>query len=275
MIRIQRGTPAIISRVFYEDGVAVNPGTVTVTITASDGTLIAENAATTGAGTAARTYSVSATDTAQLDEWAVTWDSTAKGSLTDPYEIVGGFLFATTDLAAMKNSSTGTLGAAFTAAQLVAARTLVECALEDACNVAFVPRFRREVHDGTGGTRLMLDRPKVSAIRRVIVNGAEAAATVSEMGTLAISGRRFTAGFQNVVVEFEHGYLYAPPRVSQAGMLLARRWLNEGPVDDRATGYSNELGTYQLVTPGMRGALFDLPEVNAVVKRYEMNALVA
>lgn len=275
MIRIQRSTTATLSKTFYEDGVAVNPGTVTLTITAADGTVIVEDAAVSGSGTAARTYAVSAAQTATLDSWTLSWESTLKGTLTDECEITGGFLFALTDLAAVKVGQSGTIGTTYTTAQMVAVRTLVEQALEDACAVAFVPRYRRETFSGNGSCSVMTDRPLVSNVRSASVDGAVTTVSSFTSAGVVTTTARLSVG-STVVVAYEHGWTSPPARASNAGLLLARRWLTDGPIDDRATALSIEgVGTYSMVTPGMRGVMFDLPEVNAVVQQYDMRALVA
>jgi hypothetical protein len=71
-----------------------------------------------------------------------------------------------------------------------------------------------------------------------------------------------------VIVGYEHGFDFPPARISRAAILLAKRWLVEGPIDDRATSLITEDGTFALTTPGLRGALFDLPEVNAAIEEY-------
>jgi hypothetical protein len=78
-----------------------------------------------------------------------------------------------------------------------------------------------------------------------------------------------------VTIGYEHGHPVTPERVKRAAIRLAKRWLVEGPVDDRATTFSNDDGTYSLVTPGRRGEFFDLPEVNAVVQQYGLTVGVA
>ena len=273
MIRIQRNTTATLSKTFYEDGVATNPGTVTLTITASDGTLIVDAAATVGSGTGARTYALNATQTALLDTWTLTWASTAKGTVAETCEIAGGFLFAITDIATMKVGQNDTIGSKFTTAQIVAVRTLVEEALEDECGVAFVPRYRVDTVRPHGG--VFLERPRVSAIRSIIVNGAAADVSAHDFDPSGAIYGAFRRGSQ-VIVGYEHGYRSPPGRISRAAMLLAKRWLIDGPADDRATSMTVEgVGTYALVTPGMRGAMFEIPEVNRAVQRYDMSVLVA
>lgn len=275
MIRIQRNTTATLSRVFYTDGVAANPGVVTLTITAADGTVVVEDATTTGSGTAARTYALSAAQTTLLDSWTLSWESATLGTLTDECEITGGFLFALSDLSAVKVGQGDTIGSKYTTAQMVAVRTLVEQALEDACAVAFVPRCRVETHSGRGTYSLMVERPRVTAVRSVTVDGtASSVSSFTPSGVINV-GSRMGAG-STVTVGYEHGHPYPPARASNAALLLARRWLIDGPADDRATAMTVEgVGTYALVTPGMRGALFDIPECNAMVQQYSIVALVA
>jgi hypothetical protein len=94
MERILQSAPFTASETFYEDGVIVDPGTVTVGVTRADGTvLIAAGTATAGSGAAARTYALTIANTALLDTLTVTWTSATKGVRTSTIEVVGGFLF--------------------------------------------------------------------------------------------------------------------------------------------------------------------------------------
>src|SRR5690349_8723938 len=107
--RILRGTPGTLSKQWYEDGVPVDPGTVTVEITRADGTsLVAAGAATTGSGSTPRAFALTTTHTALLDRLTVTWTSTAKGTLTSVVEVVGGYLFNLAEFADEVSASTTT-----------------------------------------------------------------------------------------------------------------------------------------------------------------------
>jgi hypothetical protein len=162
--RIQQLTPGTLSQQWYEDGVPVDPGTVTVGITRADGTvLVASGTGTTGAGTAARTFSVTTTHTALLDRLLVTWTSSAKGTLTSHLEVVGGFVFSLAELIAVKPPNQ-----TWTTAQLVAMRTTVEQAIEDEYGTALVPRYRRDTLSGDGTTLLRLRDP-VRTVRAATV----------------------------------------------------------------------------------------------------------
>jgi hypothetical protein len=78
--RILQNTPGSVSKQWYEDGTAVDPGTVTVDITRADGTVVASDASVSGTGTAARTLALTTTHTGLLDRLTLTWVSSDKGS---------------------------------------------------------------------------------------------------------------------------------------------------------------------------------------------------
>jgi hypothetical protein len=273
--RILQLTPGTLTQQWYEDGVAVDPGTVTLGITRADGSvLVAAGTGTTGAGTAPRTYSLTTTHTALLDTLTVTWASTSKGTLVSRVEVAGGFLFSVAELSARVTG--------FTTAQLVGMRTTVETEFENACGCAFVPRYARDTLDGNGGRSLML-RPLVTSVRTASVNGFAfsaadlAALTISTTGSV-YSPRAWTCGTGNVLVGYEHGFQDTPAGVRQAALILAKTWLTgqRSPIDDRATTFaSTDGGTYSLAVPGRGGSTFGVPDVDAVVDRYDLRVGLA
>lgn len=271
MERVLQATAVTVSETWYEDGTAVDPATVTLTVTRADGTAVVEDAATDGTGAAARTYDLTPADTALLDTLTLTWTSSTLGSLVSHVEIVGDFLFSLADaraLAPLNNTST------YSNAEIIAARTLAETALEDACGTAFVPRYSYETLSGAATEFAQLKRRPIRAIRSVSVD--DTALTSAQLAALAFSGRTvyretdgFDLGFSNVTVGYEHGMDYPPPRASRACLLLARSFLVDSTISDRATSISNEDGvTTFVVTQGVRGAAFNVPEANAVVQEY-------
>lgn len=273
--RYLKDTAATPSVTFYEDGAAVDPGTVTVTVTREDGTALATGASTSGSGAAARTYSLTAAShTGSLDFLRLDWESATKGTLTTYVEIVGGFLFT---LATARTIEPLDDPSTYSTAELITARTLAETALEEACGVAFVPRYARERLDGNGDVDLLL-KPRPLTIASASVDGT--ALTAGELADLELydDGRLYnplswTAGRRNVEVKYTHGYAWVPPRVGRACLLLTKRFLVDTPISDRATSVSSpETGMVQyLVTAGVRDAVFDIPECNAVVSQYGMS----
>jgi hypothetical protein len=281
--RILQNSNQTIGQPFHEDGVIVDPGTVTVTITREDGTVIAADQATSGSGAAVRSVNLTAaTHTGLLDRLRLDWDSATKGTLTSYVEVVGGFLFSLAQLTALKPSAQ-----TWTAEQMADTRTLVETALERACSRAFVPRYTRETLSGTGTTDLNLSWPDLRAIRDVTVTtaGVATAYTEAQLALLAVnpSGLAYntsywTAGTANVTVGYEHGLTSPPPEVTRAALILARSWLGNQnrPIDDRAITFNaTEGGTYSLAVPGRNGSHFGMPDVDSVVDRWNMAVGVA
>lgn len=256
---------------FYEDGAIGDPGVVTIQIDREDGTnLVAAGSATSGTGAAARTFALTTTHTALLDTLKLTWTSPTKGVLVTYVEVVGGFLFSLDYARKLKPLDDATK---YPVADLVAARTLAETALEEACGVAFVPRYRREKVDGSGaGDVLLAARPLT--IRSASVGGV--ALTAGELADLEVyrDGRLYnplgwTAGRKNVEVVYERGYEFPPPRVAFGARALTRHFLVESAIPERATGWTTPEGASQwLMTAGVRDAVFSLPEAQIIVDLY-------
>jgi hypothetical protein len=263
---------------FFSDGVATDPSpaTATVTITRDNGTAVVTAQAATRTAAGVFTYTVTPTHTALLDTWDVAWTATSGGqaqTFTDIVEVAGGVLFTLAQARALLPLNDTEK---YTTAKLVEARTMVESALEDACGVAFVPRYAKQTFSGSGMTTLLLP-PRVRAIRSASNEGVAVSAPYLATMRMLASGELyypsvFGAGFANYEVAFEWGYDYPPPRVSQAALTWAKNWLVKGPIDERWTSMTSEDGTYAMSTPGMRGANSGLPEVDQVIHEYSLRA---
>ena len=270
MDRIKQGTPVTLVNDWRPDGVIADPGTVTVTITREDGTEIVTDAATVGTGATARAYNLLATHTQSLDTLTAVWTSTEFGTDPTVYEVCGDFLFTIADarlLTALSNTST------YPSALLAKGRTAAETALEDACHVAFVPRYFSYRLDGNGKTDLLLPNVRPLTVASATIDGS--AVTVDDL-ILYEDGRVYlasgwTAGRGNVVIRGTWGYPFPPPRVGLAALKLAKYILVDDPNSDRATSMTTQDGTTQfLITAGVRQAVFSIPECNAVVDQYGM-----
>lgn len=271
MDRILKATEATPSAAFMVDGVAADPGVVTVTITRENGTALVTAQPTGGTGTAARTYALSAVQSAALDVLTLDWTSASLGTITTTVEIVGGFLFAIADARRLKPLDSETK---YPTLDLEVARTLAEVALEDACGVAFVPRYGRERIDGAANGDVLLQNPRPLSVTAASDTGL----AVADLSTLELyrDGRVYnpimwSQGRHNVHITYTHGYPFPPPRVGRACLLLAKRFLVDSPVNDRAMSVTNNEVTEYLVTAGVRDAVFDIPECNAVVQQYGLN----
>lgn len=162
-----------------------------------------------------------------------------------------------------------------------AMREAVEQALEHACGVAFVTRTATdERHDGPGSSDLLLDWPRVQDVSAASVGGSSITGDALtglvpyRDGRVYYSGG-WVSGRGNVLITYTHGYEAVPGRVKRAAIILTKRFLVQSPVNDRATQLVNSDGTTQwLVTAGVRDAIFDIPEANAVVEEYSVRGSV-
>ena len=273
--RVLRNTSANLSATFEVDGVATDPSpdTATVEITRADGTTLVAETAATPAGVGKFTYTLTPTQTALLDILTVRWQATLNGAeqtITSTVEVVGGFLF---NLAQIRANPYGLNATDYPNDLVIEARTLAEQRIEDACGVAFVPRYRRETLSGLGGTVLLVGAPRLRSIRSATVDGTAltstelAEVTYSAAGT-AYWSNKWLEGANNIVVAYEHGFDSVPGPVSRAALILAKHYLTETPLSDRTTSFSNEDGTFTLATPGLRGSVTGLPEVDAIIAEY-------
>jgi hypothetical protein len=266
MQRIKQGTASQIAKQFYSGSTVADPGAVTVTVTGDDGTLVASGPAG-GSGTGPRTFTLTTTHTASLDRLTVLWTSASLGTLDSTVEIVGDFLFATAELDPL-------VPAATTDAEIQAARTRVEQALEDACGVAFVPRYDRATVLGDGSSLLRVGRPYLRRVRWASTStlGLTTALTTTDIAALTAvpygfvtGGYRWTTG-SLVTVGFEHG-MDRPPEPARAAALDYARFLltQDQSIDSRVTQLQTDDGTLVF-----GGGQTGLPGVDRVIDQYRL-----
>jgi hypothetical protein len=274
--RIVQGRSATLSVTFTVDGVATDPDpeTATVQIVRDDGTeLVPAGTGTSHVEDGEFTYTLTPAQTAQLDILTARWTATFGGQaqvLTTIVEIAGGVLFTLAEARALTPLDNVEL---YPTAELLAARVVAEQVLEDACNYAFVSRYHREqpVVDALG--RLLLAKREVRSIRSLSIDGA--ALTEDDIAALALSGGIVTGNpltGTRYEIAYEHGVTTPPALASRIALRLAKRYLVKTPIDERASTMTTDDGTITLVTPGLRGMLFDIPEANAFVQRYSRPA---
>lgn len=271
---ILRKAPAKIGvTVTDADGVEIDPEesaepAVTVTVVQdSDGETIVEEQAATYVSGGLYTYELSPADLPGVELLRASWEVADDGGTFETVvEVVGGWLCTLEEIqAAFAGAAT-----AKTMAQLTTGRMIAEALLEDECGVAFRPRYARETLEG-GVSEVLLGNPR--PLRLISVTDADDVALDLDEITLARVGTMkrdtpFPAGDLEVV--YEHGWERPPAGAARAAAQLARFAIAERPsnLDDRATSYTTDLATYTLITPGLRGAVTSLPEVNAFISRY-------
>lgn len=258
------------------DGEPADPGVVTVSVAASDGTeVLPAGTATSGTGSDPRTVTLTATQTAQLDRFTATWTAGALVVATTYLDVVGGYYFTLAELRSIEPSTSDTTKDKSEA--LRRCRGEVEQMIEDVCGVAFVPRFdvdRLQVH---ANGDVMLRYPQTRVVRWLryddggtptFVDDATVAAIIPPPnGSLCIG----TSYGSYVDVGAEHGYDAPPPDLKRAALTLARAHLNmaRSVVPDRATSLQlPDGGLVTLATPGVGTWHSGLPEVDEVLKRY-------
>ncbi len=266
--RVLVNTAATLTVGIDVDGEATDPSpdTATVTVTRADGTEIIADATADDDGEGGFSHTVSVADNDLVDVLTATW-TTALGILQTTTEVVGGFLFTTAQARRLKPLDDEDK---YTLQDLVDARTLAETALEDACHVAFVPRHFILRLDGRGRTDLLLPIVRPLTITAATVDGT--AVDVDDL-ELYDDGRVYResswgAGRRNIIIAGTHGYPIPPPRVAKAAMRLAKWALVDSPIPDRTSRLTTEDGTTEFVLAGVKAAVFDLPECNAIVEQY-------
>jgi hypothetical protein len=207
-------------------------------------------------------YTVTLTNamTTQLDRLRLNWTSGGFGTQSTYVDVVGGFFFTIAELRASSPQLASTT--TFTTTRLLEARTSVEDALEKVLGFAMVPRFRTQTLTGWARTEWPLLNelwPYVRVIRTIVVDEVA-------IEPAAFGGYDWPPGYSTVEVAYEHGLDEPGPRWKRYALMLAKNWLLDSPIDDRASTFSSvEGGTYGLVTPGLRGSIFGIPEVDAAV----------
>ncbi|MBP6489370.1 MAG: hypothetical protein KA274_16930 [Ilumatobacteraceae bacterium] len=260
-------------------GEPADPGTVTVTVTRADGTVLASAQATDGSGTDPRTYALSVAQTATLDRLSVAWVVSGTTVATTEVDVVAAPWFGNAEL---RNVETGLNDAVrYDAAKVTTARLQVEAFIEGLTNRRFVPGYTLETLPGVSGPNLVVRHPDVRRVRSALLlddPGAAATETLAtgELTAIPASASGIVTRYANswaarwVRIGYEHGMTVPPPDLKRAAMRLVRELLvNEvkGQIPDNATNFnSTEMGwSAVLVTPGVRGAHTRLPTVNKAI----------
>jgi hypothetical protein len=246
-----------LSRQFYLDEVATGAsGSVVVTITRLDGTVVQTgNAVLGGDGI---TYSFTFNGLDILDDLMVSWAATVGGDAVvldqDRIQVVGGFYFGLAEARQIDPVLTSTSN--FPTSTLIARRIEVEDECEEICRQAFVPRFYRETLDGNPRVRhLRLRWPNLRKVRALSVNGVAWTQTqmdavgadrlgiirpTTTWGWYGNGGPEYADswpyGVGNIVVEYEHGLDFPPATIVRGAKLRMKSMLlqNRSPLPDRA-----------------------------------------
>src|SRR5881396_675130 len=268
-----------LSHTFRADEALVDAdggGAVTGTVKRLDGTDVGAGNATThtGLGTYARDVTRAPLDTLTLD-----WSGLFGGStltVRDIVEVCGDFLFGLAEV----REEMG-IDSRVSAARLARKRLEVEVECESICGVAWVPRFKRYVLDGSGDGDLVTPVMALRAVRSASVSssgpaGPFVALTTDQLGgcaaldsgIIARTDDKWPEGRRNVIVEIEHGLDAPPEDVRSMAMLRLRSIIGrpKSTVPERAVSFTDPLGgVYRLTMPGAKAT--GIPDVDAAYAR--------
>lgn len=239
-------------------------GLVSFLLVDSAGAVVVGPTAATGAGSVF-TFDVPAAAVPRVDLLTASWTSSV-GIWTTAVDVRASRVFTVPALLAVFPELAGKSLPAVERARMAA-----EDFLEDQCGRAFTRAFAVESFPAQSGlwhSSVLLDRYPVLALRFVTVGGVALGA--AELAGVAVdqwgvaSGSTFAGA---TVVGYEHGGPVAD--VDRVAMILARHRLLKGPLDDRAIGMPVEGGgVISLLTPGVRGSVTGLPEVDVFLQRH-------
>ncbi|HEY2086758.1 MAG TPA: hypothetical protein VGH54_12145 [Mycobacterium sp.] len=284
--RVLQGTPAVLNMTLADqDGTPVAAsGALTVAVTQADGTVVlAAGTATTSPNTGVYTVTLTAAQTAALNLLTAVWTDAGNGRVTTTkHEIVGGYYFSISDARTSNNSLIADT-AKYPDALLLSTRQEVEEEAERICDVAFVPRYRREILDGLATPEIILGANMIRTVRSVKIYPIPGGTQFTALTAAQLSGLRwdpdgmlhrtdfgfFDEGRGNIVIEYEHGWDQPPADVRRASLTRLRSRLNfeVSGVNERATTFTADNGqSYKLATADAFST--GIPDVDAAYDRY-------
>lgn len=153
------------------------------------------------------------------------------------------------------------------AARVTAEEIIEGLDAEEGCHQAFV--VRTEAFELPGGRRsLSIPRYRVRSIESVTIDEEEQDIESLFLDNSSIFGRWWPR--TTLVVTVTHGWDAPPGRIKDAAIILTYNRVITGPIDDRATGRLTPEGSViTLATPGIRGAVTGIPEVDAAIQQYQ------
>lgn len=282
--RILRGTAGMLEVTVCVDGTATDPTVASVAVADEAGNSVSVGPASIAGSNSGR-VTASLASTSQVANLEATWTLTVGGisqSFTTNHRIIGDWLFTEADARAFDGNAMAS-ATTYPDALLRAARDRITESFEDVTRVPWGLSYSREIRDGTGNTELWLWGNRVESLRSVSYRlrgqSAWTAFTAAELADVMVepNGRltretlgAFYYGKRNIAIEYEHGWQPIPEEVKRAALWLLKDQLCGSDLPRNAISQSDQLGTFTLSVPGLRGSYYGLPQVDEVVKRYTL-----
>jgi hypothetical protein len=273
--------PTTLTKAWYEDGVQVDAGTVTVGIVdADDTTVVASGTATSKSGSgSSTTYSYTLPIQTAVKELTITWTrADTDAALTDTVEVVGGHLFNLNDARTFTVSGAQTplsSSVTYPDGTIAEARDRITGMFAQHCGVSFIPRYARLELPGTGTRSLTVQHRRISTVLAATINGtAQTASNIEPVWNdrvlwhkTGVWSAATSSNPRNVTVSYEHGYQQVPSDIRRAALLLLLREVVPSDIPDRALSLTNEFGNMRLAVPGVDYPT-GIPQVDEILNRY-------
>lgn len=137
--------------------------------------------------------------------------------------------------------------------------------LEEECRCALVPTRETVTVGGRGyGSHVDVELPHVRRVVSTSVTGVDPVDIVIAEGGVLVFPIAVAAPF---TVTVDHGKLGPAPDVARAISLLASARLAKGPSDERGFLLHGDGGAMRLLTAGIGGARFSIPDVEQAFRR--------
>ncbi len=266
--RVLRDVQAQPEVTFYVGTTATDAdGAVTVDITRADGTVFATDAATTLVSVGSGTYRYTLAPQSALEYFTLRWEGTFGGvvqHITTHVEIVGGFIVGLADIRALEGLTNTTT---FPNARLDEVRQQFEDKAEEFCGVAFVPRFEREVLDGTSSSAIHLLHPRPRTVLSAKLDGVAQTGTATwdlyEDGFVIRDSGTFPWGRRNVEITYEHGLDEPDTDLREAALTAIRAKLlgDRGGIPQGVTQLATDAGVMTFGRPSRPTGIREVDDV--------------
>jgi len=280
MLRVLKGQPSVLS--VPRD---TKPTSATVTVIRDRDSVSLVTAASCSVESDRVMYSLAAQSTvSSLTATFTVVDANGTSTVTVPVQVVGTRTASISDCRRLRPLNDANRYPDELIDQTI---TEIEDQLEAACGVSFVPYERVGVKfDGNGTHELFTRYARPQSVSAISVTDDVVAQALTqtdldelrideEAGVLLRPTYFWQTGRRNITVTGVFGYAQVPGLVKQAVTEGVRHALVESRIDARAQSITSEDGTAQLVTAGVRGALFSIPALNQVVQMYKQSFGVA
>lgn len=282
--RIVRGAlGGSISHQFIDsDGAAADPtavggGTVTVSVTRSDGTTVTTSAVT-GTGTQPRSVTIGLAEVAEVDWLTAVWSIDGTDVAADVVEVVGGVLMSQSDAAGIDKTLAA---AAVDADRFKQARLATEDTLTAELYRSPFERFYTERLRGTGTCRLQVSWPDVIGVKwaKIWTGTTSTSLTASELAAIpATPGRvlertdgQVWPSTADIELGYRFGMLQLPTDLRENLALAIRHHVKKFDAGLPFLGQTLELeggGVLRQNRPGVGASITGNDELDARIRAY-------